>query len=63
MTVTQPAPGSARSPGASYQGLLRSDGRPENVPVVLRWQSNEFLGSADVPRERYVSRQFYELEE
>ncbi len=62
MTVAQPAPGSARSPGASYQGLLTSDSRPENVPVVLRWHSNEFLGSADIPRERYVSREFYELE-
>ena len=62
MTMTQPAPGTARSPGPSYQDLLDTDSRPENVPVVLRWQSNEFLGSADIPRSRYVSREFHELE-
>jgi nitrite reductase/ring-hydroxylating ferredoxin subunit len=62
MTMTQPSPGAARSPGARYQDLLDHDSRPENVPVVLRWQSNEPLGSTDIPRERYVSREFYELE-
>ena len=62
MTMTQPAPDAARSPGARYQDLLDRDSRPENVPAVLRWQSNEPLGSTDIPRERYVSREFYELE-
>ena len=40
MTMTSPAPGTARSPGVSYQELLDGDSRPENVPAVLRWQSN-----------------------
>lgn len=68
MTVTQDptpsndAPGAARSPGVSYQQLLDTDSRPENVPVVLRWQRWEFLGDTDVPRERYTSREFHELE-
>ena len=62
MTLTPDAPGTARSPGATYQDLLDDDSRPENVPVVLRWASNEFLGSADIPRSRYVSREFHELE-
>ncbi|MEO5899968.1 MAG: Rieske 2Fe-2S domain-containing protein, partial [Ilumatobacteraceae bacterium] len=62
MTMTPDAPGAARSPGATYQDLLDDDSRPENVPVVLRWTSNEFLGSADIPRSRYVSREFHELE-
>jgi nitrite reductase/ring-hydroxylating ferredoxin subunit len=62
MTMTPPAPGTARSPGVTYQELLDSDSRPENVPVVLRWESNEFLGTADIPRNRYVSRAFHELE-
>ena len=62
MTLTESAPGAARSPATSYQELLDRDSRPENVPVVLRWQSNEFLGSKDIPRERYTSRAFYELE-
>ncbi len=71
MTITNPrvgappapgAPGGARSPGATYQELLETDSRPENVPAVLRWVSNQFLGSADIPRARYVSREFHELE-
>jgi phenylpropionate dioxygenase-like ring-hydroxylating dioxygenase large terminal subunit len=56
-----PSPG-PRSPGATYQQLLDADSRPENVPVVLRWQDNQPLGDTDIPRERYVSRDFYELE-
>jgi nitrite reductase/ring-hydroxylating ferredoxin subunit len=52
----------ARSPGISYQELLDTDSRPENVPVVLRWQRNEHLGSADIPRARYVSREFHDVE-
>ena len=62
MTLIESARGAARSPATSYQELLDRDSRPENVPVVLRWQSNEFLGSADIPRERYTSRAFHELE-
>jgi phenylpropionate dioxygenase-like ring-hydroxylating dioxygenase large terminal subunit len=57
-----PAPGSARSRGLSYQELLDTDSRPENVPVALRWQRWEFLGDADVPVDRYTSREFHELE-
>ena len=62
MTLTTSPPGAARSPGRSYQDLLDHDSRPENVPAVLRWQTNEFLGSADIPRARYVEREFHELE-
>ena len=51
-----------RSPGITYQELLDSDSKPENVPDVLRWQSWQSLDSADIPRERYLSRDFYELE-
>lgn len=62
-TISEPpAAGAARSPGISYQDLLDADSRPENVPPVLRWQSWEFLGDADLPRERYTSREFHELE-
>ena len=64
MTLTNEptAKGAARSPGASYQQLLDNDTRPENVPVALRWQRWEYLGDADVPRDRYTSRAFHELE-
>ncbi len=54
--------GSARSPGIDYQSLLDTDSRPENVPVALRWQRWEHLGDTDIPRERYTSREFHELE-
>jgi phenylpropionate dioxygenase-like ring-hydroxylating dioxygenase large terminal subunit len=69
MTTTESTPSSsaaaasiARSPGPTYQDLLDIDTRPENVPVVLRWQRWESLGDADVARSRYTSREFHELE-
>ncbi len=57
-----PSPGDARSPGISYQELLDTDSRPENVPAVLRWQNYHFIGDEDVPVTRYTSREFHELE-
>jgi len=60
--IDRPAPGEARSPGISYQELLDTDSRPENVPVVLRKVSATHLGTADVPVERYTSRHVHELE-
>lgn len=59
---TAPSTPIAHSPGPSYQDLLDADTRPENVPVVLRWQRWESLGDADVARSRYTSREFHELE-
>ena len=62
MTATeQPAAGvSARSPGVSYQDLLDADTHP--VPDVLRLQSPRYLGSADIPVERYTSREWHRRE-
>ena len=62
MTMTQPAATQNRSHGPSYQQLLDRDSRPENVPAILRWQHNEPIGDGQIPRERYVSREFHELE-
>ena len=59
---TAPSTPIAHSPGPSYQDLLDADTRPENVPVVLRWQRWESLGDADIARSRYTSREFHELE-
>jgi len=50
----------ARSPGISYQQLLDTD--THEVPAVLRIESPQFLGDEDVPIERYISREFHELE-
>jgi len=50
----------ARSPGITYQELLDTDTHP--VPEVLRLESPRFLGDADVPIERYISREYHELE-
>jgi len=50
----------ARSPGISYQELLDSDTRA--VPDVLRLTSLRFLGSDDLPVERYTSRAWHQLE-
>ena len=57
-----PSPGQARSPGITYQELLDTDSRPENVPPVLRWQSYHFTGDTDVAVSRYTSREFHEVE-
>ncbi len=58
MTDTQP--GAARSPGISYQELLDTD--THEVPAVLRLESAKYLGSEDIPKERYTSREWHEKE-
>lgn len=58
MTVTDPT--AARSPGITYQQLLDADTHP--VPAVLRLESPRFLGDADVPIDRYTSREWHLLE-
>lgn len=58
MDVTEP--GEARSPGPTYQDLVARDTR--DVPVALRSTSYRYEGSADVPKGRYTSRQFADLE-
>jgi nitrite reductase/ring-hydroxylating ferredoxin subunit len=62
MTATdQPAADTtARSPGLSYQQLLESDTHP--VPDVLRLESSRYLGSDDIPAERYTSRDWHRRE-
>jgi phenylpropionate dioxygenase-like ring-hydroxylating dioxygenase large terminal subunit len=49
-----------RSAGPSYQDLLDADRRP--APEILREQAEPPPGPTFVPRERYVSRAFHELE-
>ena len=58
MSPTQP--GSARSPGISYQELLDADTHP--VPDVLRLESPRYLGSSDIDIGRYISREWHERE-
>ncbi len=53
-------PGSARSPGLSYQQLLDTD--THEVPEVLRLESPRYLGDADVSIDRYISRAWHERE-
>lgn len=54
------APGQARSSGPSVQDLLDRDTKP--VPGVLREESYVYLGSDDIDRQRYVSRDFHDRE-
>ena len=56
----QTEPPGPRSPGITYQQLLDTDNFP--VPEVLRLQSPKYLGSEDVPKERYTSRAWHERE-
>lgn len=53
-------PGAARSPGISYQQLLDTD--THDVPEVLREESPRYLGSADIPIDRYTSRAWHDRE-
>src|SRR5438132_6248341 len=53
-------PGTARSPGISYQALLDTDTHP--VPEVLRLESPRYLGSEDIPVSRFTSREWHERE-
>ena len=50
----------ARSPGDSYQQML--DREPNPVPAPLRESTNTYLGSDNLSVDRYLSREFHELE-
>ena len=58
--IGRPDPTLPKSPGLTYQQLLEADSRP--VPEILRESRPRYLGSHDVPIERYTSRAFHELE-
>ncbi len=60
MTTTEAKPGTARSPGITYQQLLDQDTHP--VPAVLRLESSQYFGSEDIPVERYTTKAFHDLE-
>jgi len=49
-----------RSPGITYQGLLDQDSH--QVPDVLRLQSPKYLGDEDISVERYISKEWFDLE-
>jgi phenylpropionate dioxygenase-like ring-hydroxylating dioxygenase large terminal subunit len=49
-----------RSPGVSYQKILDTDTRP--VPAHLRVDTAAFLGDHDVSVDRYIDREFHEME-
>jgi phenylpropionate dioxygenase-like ring-hydroxylating dioxygenase large terminal subunit len=51
---------SARFPGISYQKLLDRETRP--VPAGLRESTDTFLGSQALSADRYLSREYHELE-
>ena len=49
-----------RSPGPSWQDVLDKDSRP--VPEFLRAESPYLNGFSDIPKERYLSREWHEKE-
>ena len=51
-----------RSEGPSVQDVLRREAEVQAVPGVLLSESVADLGSDDLPRERYFSREFHDLE-
>jgi phenylpropionate dioxygenase-like ring-hydroxylating dioxygenase large terminal subunit len=60
IVTSGPADGSARSTGPSVQSLVAQDTRP--VPPAMRDTAHVHQGSADVPKTRYTSPVFAELE-
>jgi phenylpropionate dioxygenase-like ring-hydroxylating dioxygenase large terminal subunit len=60
VNFSDPTLGTARSPGISYQELLDSDTRP--VPDVLRIEAPKYLGSTDIPIERFISADWHRKE-
>jgi phenylpropionate dioxygenase-like ring-hydroxylating dioxygenase large terminal subunit len=46
--------------GPSYQQVLDTD--THEVPPILRVESKTFLGDHDIPVDRYIDREFHELE-
>jgi len=58
--LEKPVKHAARYAGPSYQDLLDREARP--VPAALRASTNTFLGSEPMSVERYLSRDYHELE-
>ncbi len=58
--MTETLTGTARSAGPSYQSILDTDSHP--VPEVMRRQNPLPPGPTRVPVERYLSREFHDLE-
>ena len=50
----------ARDPAGSFQDLL--DLETVEVPAALRDSTDTYLGSEDLPIDRYISREFFDLE-
>ena len=50
----------ARDPAESFQDLL--DLETVDVPAALRDSTDTYLGSEDLPIDRYISREYFELE-
>ena len=50
----------ARNPSYSFQDLL--DVEEVDVPSALRESTNTYLGSEDLPIDRWTSREFFDLE-
>ena len=49
-----------QAPGITYQQILDTDSH--EVPEVLRLESAPYLGSADVDIQRFISREWHEME-
>ena len=50
----------ARSPSVSAQEHVHKDGRP--VPDVFKIEAPRYLGDEDIPFDRYISQDFFDLE-
>ncbi len=56
----EPSPGESRCPGPSTRDIILSDGW--KVPDALVEEAYSYLGSENIPYERYTSAKFFQLE-
>ena len=52
----------ARSAGPTVQDVLAEEAARQVVPTVLQTESPVYFGVADLPKERYLSREYHDRE-
>jgi len=63
MTTSATSPGRlARSAGPTVQEVLAEEAARQVVPTVLQTESPAYFGVADLPKERYLSREYHDRE-
>jgi nitrite reductase/ring-hydroxylating ferredoxin subunit len=62
MSILDDTPGQARCEAVTVQSILHREAKEQNIPGHLLEESYEYLGSEDIPVERYISPEYAQLE-